>query len=372
MTVEEVMERVGSRDPGKVIAYIKDAFNLMAIRGKDMITTSRSDIVSDRVYYGFPSGMERLEAVHVLYQSNASELMDDNDRDLGGSNNWTNTDFATFDSTTDLSVTSDAADQSCYLDDTDIMTEGLRYRLYYDATITNGVFELQEYTSSTKLGTFENATQGVLEFEISATDTFKIVETTGNGAADFDNFSLKRIGKDKWRPASRIIGRTTYDYFDDETTSTGGVCDMSSCTGRVYSGSGSPASGLGGVGDFYMDTATRLWYGPKTGSGWGSPFIPTLDGSVATLTANDGTPTLSADTNVYQTANTSATTYTAFTSQTSSYGRTIYVYIEDNNSTFEHSATFDCGGTDLGPSTGDIVILTWRESLWYVQMYRTV
>lgn len=38
----------------------------------------------------------------------------------------------------------------------------------------------------------------------------------------------------------------------------------------ILNGSGAPASGLGVDGDFYIDTAGDLIYGPKTGGSWGS------------------------------------------------------------------------------------------------------
>lgn len=38
----------------------------------------------------------------------------------------------------------------------------------------------------------------------------------------------------------------------------------------VLSGAGAPASGLGNVGDIYIDTTNKSLYGPKTAIGWGS------------------------------------------------------------------------------------------------------
>lgn len=40
----------------------------------------------------------------------------------------------------------------------------------------------------------------------------------------------------------------------------------------IYSGSGTPAASLGAAGDFYLDLATGLLYGPKTSAGWGTGF----------------------------------------------------------------------------------------------------
>ena len=94
------------------------------------------------------------------------------------------------------------------------------------------------------------------------------------------------------------------DYFF--RTDTGGVyikgafswgapiANMTGATGAagangssVLNGSGAPASGLGSLGDFYIDTTAHSIYGPKTGGGWGSstslvgpaaPVIPGIDG----------------------------------------------------------------------------------------------
>lgn len=40
----------------------------------------------------------------------------------------------------------------------------------------------------------------------------------------------------------------------------------------IYSGTTIPATSLGAVGDFYLNTTTGLLYGPKTASGWGTGF----------------------------------------------------------------------------------------------------
>lgn len=40
---------------------------------------------------------------------------------------------------------------------------------------------------------------------------------------------------------------------------------------QILSGSGAPAAALGNDGDYYLDKANSLLYGPKTGSGWGTP-----------------------------------------------------------------------------------------------------
>lgn len=39
----------------------------------------------------------------------------------------------------------------------------------------------------------------------------------------------------------------------------------------LLNGVGAPSSGLGIIGDFYLNTSNMNLYGPKTESGWGSP-----------------------------------------------------------------------------------------------------
>jgi len=39
---------------------------------------------------------------------------------------------------------------------------------------------------------------------------------------------------------------------------------------KIYSGTGTPAATLGATGDFYLDVSNSNFYGPKTSSGWGA------------------------------------------------------------------------------------------------------
>jgi hypothetical protein len=41
---------------------------------------------------------------------------------------------------------------------------------------------------------------------------------------------------------------------------------------QIYSGSGAPSASLGAIGDYYLDKSSYELYGPKTGSGWGTPI----------------------------------------------------------------------------------------------------
>jgi len=50
-------------------------------------------------------------------------------------------------------------------------------------------------------------------------------------------------------------------------------------TAAWLSGSGAPTSGLGNVGDYYLDTSTGNIYGPKSPTGWGGP-IENIEGAI--------------------------------------------------------------------------------------------
>lgn len=41
----------------------------------------------------------------------------------------------------------------------------------------------------------------------------------------------------------------------------------------MYAGEGPPSGNIGDTGDFYLNTATGEYFGPKTGEGWGEPII---------------------------------------------------------------------------------------------------
>ena len=211
------MERVQSTDPQRIVEYIRDAFvELSLIKGQS-INTQKQNIIDGVKEYNLPSEAIAIRAVSVMDTENATELMEDNDRTMAAASNWTDTDMATYDETDDLSVTNDAADQSCYLNDTDLLTVGQRYRFTYDCTLTSGTFELQTYTSSTKLGDFADGTSNVMEFTAPETGAVKIVGTAATGEADFDNFSLMERSKDKYRRAARIIGSLDEHWQDSET-----------------------------------------------------------------------------------------------------------------------------------------------------------
>ena len=57
------------------------------------------------------------------------------------------------------------------------------------------------------------------------------------------------------------------------STGAAGVVGATGADGtKIYSGVTAPDATLGATGDFYINTATSGFYGPKTSTGWGSPF----------------------------------------------------------------------------------------------------
>jgi len=217
-TVDNIMERVNSDEAQRIIEYIRDAFVEMAIIGEQKILTQKINMIDGQRAYALPSDAVGIVAVSVMDTEYATELIEDvENRDFSAASDWTNTDMATYDESDDLSVTNDAADQSCYLNVSDLIEEGHRYRLHYDCTLTSGTFELQEYTASTKLGDFADGEDNVIEFTAGADDMIKIVGTAAAGQADFDNFSLMGTELDKYRYATRIIGEMAHRYMDRET-----------------------------------------------------------------------------------------------------------------------------------------------------------
>lgn len=60
------------------------------------------------------------------------------------------------------------------------------------------------------------------------------------------------------------VGGVTWEYD-------GSVWNVVTSLRTILNGSGAPSSGIGGNGDFYIDTANSNIYGPKTAGAWGSP-----------------------------------------------------------------------------------------------------
>lgn len=65
MTVQEIMERVGTKDTTLSIAWIKDAIHLIQSSYDDNTATWKTDISDGTREYPFPANMIRLSSISV-------------------------------------------------------------------------------------------------------------------------------------------------------------------------------------------------------------------------------------------------------------------------------------------------------------------
>jgi|TARA_R100001530_G_scaffold114299_1_gene81251 hypothetical protein len=66
MKVLELMERVESTDTELVVAWIKDAINILQSNYKDSLTATKQNIVKNQRDYDLPAGFVRIHSVSVL------------------------------------------------------------------------------------------------------------------------------------------------------------------------------------------------------------------------------------------------------------------------------------------------------------------
>lgn len=215
--VFNIMEKVGSTQPGVIIEAIREAFTELAIDDHVDQKVDIQDITINAMEYPIPSDVTSNVRVSVLYSNGDTELLDSSDMTIApATTNWTNGDFGIFSvASNNVAVAATATSQYCYLND-DVLNEGYQYRFEYDANITSGTYELQGVTTSIKYGDFVNDDDQVMDFTAAADTQIKIVATSSPGTATFDNFSLMVRGENEYRTAARIIGEIPRDVFDRE------------------------------------------------------------------------------------------------------------------------------------------------------------
>lgn len=113
-----------------------------------------------------------------------------------------------------------------------------------------------------------------------------------DGAPGEDGVSISSVSVEQ-------SGDLLVNFSDGSTTNAGNVVGADGVDGldgaSVLSGAGAPSSGLGDIGDFYIDTSNSEIYGPKIEDGWGSgtsligPQGPPGESGI------DGSPFLSQD-----------------------------------------------------------------------------
>ena len=73
MTVKEIMERAGTAETGRAIAYIKDALDEMNILAETHITTERIDITADQRFYDLPSDCLKVIDIRCKHYNNEDD-----------------------------------------------------------------------------------------------------------------------------------------------------------------------------------------------------------------------------------------------------------------------------------------------------------
>ena len=71
MKVKEIMERAGTNQTGRAIAYIKDALDEMNILSETHITTQRIDINQNQRFYAVPN--DCLKIIDIRCKSHNNE-----------------------------------------------------------------------------------------------------------------------------------------------------------------------------------------------------------------------------------------------------------------------------------------------------------
>ena len=70
MKVKEIMERAGTNQTGRAVAYIKDALDEMNIISETHITTQRMDINKDQRFYSIPNDCLKVLDIRCKHHNN--------------------------------------------------------------------------------------------------------------------------------------------------------------------------------------------------------------------------------------------------------------------------------------------------------------
>ena len=73
MTVQELMERCGSQETGRVLAHIKDGMEEMSILAETHVDVQRLDINQDQRFYEIPASMTRMIDIRCKNHFNAKD-----------------------------------------------------------------------------------------------------------------------------------------------------------------------------------------------------------------------------------------------------------------------------------------------------------
>ena len=73
MTVKELMERVGSNQTGRIVAYIKDGLEEINMLTETHTRLERFDITEDKRFYPFPNEMIKMIDIRVKNHLNSKD-----------------------------------------------------------------------------------------------------------------------------------------------------------------------------------------------------------------------------------------------------------------------------------------------------------
>ena len=73
MKVKEIMERAGTNQTGRAIAYIKDALDEMNILSETHVTTTRIDINANQRFYALPNHCLKVLDIRCKHHNNKDE-----------------------------------------------------------------------------------------------------------------------------------------------------------------------------------------------------------------------------------------------------------------------------------------------------------
>ena len=70
MKVKEIMERAGTTQTGRAVAYIKDALDEMNILSETHVNTERIDITADQRFYEIPKDCVKILDIRCKHHNN--------------------------------------------------------------------------------------------------------------------------------------------------------------------------------------------------------------------------------------------------------------------------------------------------------------
>ena len=73
MKVKEIMERAGTNQTGRAIAYIKDALDEMNILSETHVITARIDINANQRFYNIPNDCLKILDIRCKHHNNEND-----------------------------------------------------------------------------------------------------------------------------------------------------------------------------------------------------------------------------------------------------------------------------------------------------------